>query len=230
MHEDRGYGLRNWHGPDRRSRLSRDVAMNPVDRVGGREGKLTGERCVKRDAERIEVAAGVDGPVHAPRLLRRHVGERPGNRLGRRRLLMFFRQHRRNAEPSQMDGAGRHVDNHIGRLDVLVNEAPIVQLADCAREGDGKAQELRQGQLLGQILQRLASLILQCKDDASVAPRQGKRTQGEGGVQKGAQLVFMFKSAQDARSRTLGDRHDTQDEVAVLVGTMPRKHELAVPT
>ena len=48
-------------------------------------GKTAGEHLVERDAERVEVAAGIDRAVHPPGLFGGHVGERPGDHLGRRR-------------------------------------------------------------------------------------------------------------------------------------------------
>jgi hypothetical protein len=110
-----------------------------------------------------------------------------------------------------------------------VNEAALVQLADRTREGDCKSQELRQRQLTGQVLQRLASLILECEDDASLVPRQGQGTQGEGWVENGSQLVFALKSPQDAGSRIFGNWRDAQDEAAGPIAMMPAEHELAVP-
>ena len=53
----------------RRRGLPRDVAMNPSHRIGGRERKLPGQHLVKRHAQRIEIAATVDRPVHAAGLL-----------------------------------------------------------------------------------------------------------------------------------------------------------------
>ncbi len=46
-------------------------------------------------------------------------------------------------KPSEPDLAGRRVDEHIGRLDVLVDQAPPVELAQRDREANGDAQELR---------------------------------------------------------------------------------------
>ena len=65
----------------RRHRLSRDVAVDPFHRVGGAERQTTGEHPVERDAERIEVAAGIDRAIHPSGLFGRHIGERAGDRL-----------------------------------------------------------------------------------------------------------------------------------------------------
>jgi len=84
LHDDPGEYGRNALQPfRRRHRLSRDVAMNPFHRIGRAERQASGQHLVERDAEGVEVAAGIDRAVHPPRLLGRHIGERPGDDLGR---------------------------------------------------------------------------------------------------------------------------------------------------
>ncbi len=90
-----------------RHRLSGDVAVHPLHRIGGREGQRAGQHLVERDAERIEVAAGIDRAVHAPGLLGRHVGERAGDDLGRLGRLPLARQARGDAEAGEPDLSGR---------------------------------------------------------------------------------------------------------------------------
>ena len=46
-------------------------------------GQTAGQHFVQRDAERVEVAAGIDRPVHPAGLLRRHVGQCARDDLGR---------------------------------------------------------------------------------------------------------------------------------------------------
>ena len=58
-----------------RHRLSGDVAVHPLHRLGRREGETAGEHFVQRDAQGIEVAARIDRPIHAPGLFGGHVGE-----------------------------------------------------------------------------------------------------------------------------------------------------------
>ena len=42
------------------ARLPRDVAVHPFHRIGCRERQTAGQHFVKRDAERIQIAAGID--------------------------------------------------------------------------------------------------------------------------------------------------------------------------
>jgi hypothetical protein len=63
--------------------LSCNVAVDPFHRVGSREGKIPGQHFVKCDAKRVEVAPGIDGTIHSSGLLRCHIGECPGDKLGR---------------------------------------------------------------------------------------------------------------------------------------------------
>ena len=59
------------------------MAVNPLHRIGSDEGKTPSQHLVKRDAERIEIAPGINGTIHSSGLLGRHVGECPGDKLGR---------------------------------------------------------------------------------------------------------------------------------------------------
>ena len=139
-----------------RHRLSGDVAVHPLHRIGRRERQAAGQHLVERDAERVEIAAGIDRAVHPPGLLGRHVGERAGDDLGRLGRLALARQARRDAEARQPDLPGRAVDEHIGRLDVLVDQAAPVELAERGREPDGEAQDLRQLQRAAEQARRAA--------------------------------------------------------------------------
>ena len=74
-----------------RHRLARDVAVDPLQRIGGGKRQRAREHLVKVTPKRIEIAAGIDRAVHPAGLLGRHVGERPGNDLRRRRRLTLAR-------------------------------------------------------------------------------------------------------------------------------------------
>ena len=104
LHDDRRDAARNASDPlAGRHRLPRDVAVHPLHRIGGRERQRPGEHLVERDAERVEIAAGIDRPVHPAGLLGRHVGERAGDDLGRRGRLALARQARGDAEAGEPD-------------------------------------------------------------------------------------------------------------------------------
>lgn len=149
-----------------------DVAVNPLERIRRREGQRSGEHLVEGDPQRIKIAASVERAIHAPGLLRRHVSERSGNHLPRRRRsLRFMRQSRGNAEAGQSD-AILDVDEDVRRLDVPVNETSPVHLAHRRRDADRDTQESREterGRRMG--LQRVAAEILQRSE--SPVPRDG---------------------------------------------------------
>ena len=65
------------------------------------KGRGAGEHLVERGAEGIEIAAGIDRAIHPPGLLGRHIGERPGNGLGRVGRLPLAGQARREAEAGE---------------------------------------------------------------------------------------------------------------------------------
>ena len=130
LHHDRRERRRDARDPlVGRRRLPGDVAMHPFHRIGGGEGQFAGQHLVEGDAQGVEVAAEIDRPVHPAGLFGGHVGERPGDHLRRRRGLALARQTRGNAEAHEPDLAGDRVHQNVRRLDVLVDEAALVNLS-----------------------------------------------------------------------------------------------------
>ncbi len=109
--------------------------------VGGGERETARQHLVERDAGRVEVGPRIDRTVHASRLLRGHVGQRTGDDLGWLGCLTFAPQARGNPEAHQPHPAGRGVDQEIRWLDVLVDDALRVQLAQGEREAHRQAQK-----------------------------------------------------------------------------------------
>ena len=94
--------------------------MDPLERVGRGKRQRTREHLVQGDAQRVEIAATINRAIHAAGLLRRHIGERASNNLGRYGRLGLPRQLRCNPESGEPYLAGV-VDQHIPRLDVLMD-------------------------------------------------------------------------------------------------------------
>ena len=117
-----------------RHRLPGDVAMHPFHRIRSGEGQYARQHLVEDDAERVEIAAGVDRAVHPPGLFRRHIGERARDHLRRCRRLVLAGQTRGDAEAGQPDAAAGGVDQDIGGLEVLVDQPARMQPADRRRE------------------------------------------------------------------------------------------------
>src|SRR5260370_9785770 len=133
---DRG-AINRWY------RRARNLAVDPRRGVGGGEWQRAGEHLVKGDAQRVEIAAGINRAIHAAGLLGCHIGERAGNNLGRYGRLALARQLGCNSESSEPDVIGI-VDEHIPRLDVLMYEAMPMDMAERCRQANSDTQEASQ--------------------------------------------------------------------------------------
>ena len=112
LHDDRRDGVGHvLHPFGRRYGLPGDVAMHPLHGIGCGKRQSAGEHLVKRDAECVQVAAGIDRTIHASGLFGRHVGQGAGDGLGRLERLPLACKARCNAESSEFGFAlGVHQD------------------------------------------------------------------------------------------------------------------------
>ena len=113
-----------------RWRLDRNVAVDPFHRIGGAKRQPPRKHLVECNAQRIEVAAGIDRPVHASRLLGRHVGKCSCDSLGRIGGLAFARKRCSKAEARELcpGGAiGATSKEYVFRLNVLVHHTLPVE-------------------------------------------------------------------------------------------------------
>src|ERR1700722_20028730 len=137
LHHNSGERVRDARDPlVGRHRLPRDMPVHPLHRIGGGEGKLPRQHFVEGDTQRIEIAAGVHRAVHPASLFWRHVWERPGDYVRRRWGLMLARETRGYAEPGQPYAAACRIHQDIRRLDILMDEAALVYMAQRPRQGD----------------------------------------------------------------------------------------------
>ena len=127
----------------RRCRLARNVAVDPLQGVGGGKRQRARKHLVQGDAHRVKIAASINRAIHAAGLFGRHVGEGAGNDLRRRGRLRLARQLGCNPETGQPDVASV-VDQHIRRLDVLMYETVPMNLAECCRQANRDAQDAGQ--------------------------------------------------------------------------------------
>ena len=123
---------------DRRNRLTRDVAVDPLQRIDGSKREHAGKHFVQHDAQRVEIASGIDRPIHSPGLFRRHIGKRSGDNLRRRGRLPLAWQARGEAKAGQPGIAPRGVRDDVRRLDVAVEELSCVEAAQRLGDGDGQ--------------------------------------------------------------------------------------------
>ena len=93
------------------------------DDVGPQEGGPARERLEQRHAQRVQIGGGVD--VGAGDLLGRHVRDRADQSAG---LGLAKVDQVRGAEVAEL-GVPRGVEEHIGGLDVAVDDAALVRRA-----------------------------------------------------------------------------------------------------
>ena len=124
-----------WHGP------ARDMAMHQFHGIRGRKRQYACDHLVQGHAQRVKIAARIYGAVHPARLLGRHVRKRARNDLRRCWRLALARALGRDAKPGKPDPPGRGVYEHVGRLDVFVNESSSMESAKCGSQRNGQPQK-----------------------------------------------------------------------------------------
>ena len=199
-----------------RHRLPRDMAVHPLHRICGAEGELPRQHFVEGDAKCIEIAAGVHRAVHPAGLFRRHVGERARDHLWRGGGLALARQTRSDAEPRQPHAAACRFHQDICRLDVLMDEATLMHMAERARERDRDAQEMRYVQWPAkQSIERRTAGILKHQRHTAVIVRKRDRSRRPLGVKFGLERIFVLKSL-DATGRGFfcNNKQDRRQAVA----------------
>ncbi len=190
--------------------------MDPLQGIGGSKWQNAREHLVKGHAQRVEIASGIDRPIHPARLFRRHVGQRSGDLLGRLGDLMLAVQAGCDAEAGEPDAAARHVHQDIGRLDVFVDQPPSVHLADGSRERDGDSQERRDlHRPAEQPIKRLAAGILEHQRHATIARSESHRPRGPVSVERISEGVFVFEPLEGL---TRGVFPDQQNRVEAVAG------------
>src|SRR6267154_2591055 len=192
------------------------MAVDPLHGIGCGKRQRTREHLIERDAEGVEVAAGVDRAVHSSGLFGRHIGERAGDRLGWRGRLPLAWQTRGNAEPYQPHAAACRVHQDICRLDVLMDKASLMHLAERARERDRDAQEMRYVQWSAkQSIDRRTARILKHQRYAVVVVRQRDWTRRPVSVKFGFERIFVFKPL-DASERSFfrGNKQNRRQAIA----------------
>jgi hypothetical protein len=215
LHHNRRERLRNASDVfARRHCLPRDMAVDPLHRISGREGQLPRQHFVKGDTECIEIAAGVHRAIHPAGLFRRHVRERPGDHLGRGGRLALARQKRSNAEPRQPRAAVCSIHQDIRRLDVLMNETSLMHAAQRPRQTDRDVQKMRylQRSAQQQSIERRSAGILEHQRPAAVIVRQRDRPERPGSIKFGLERVFVFKPL--GRGPFRGNEQDRRQAVA----------------
>jgi hypothetical protein len=111
--------------------------------IGRRERECPRQHLVEDDAHRVQIAPRIDRPIHPPRLLRRHVRERPGDELRRGRRLTLTWHTRGDPKACQPDLITAGIDQSVRGLDVFVNQLTLMHMFECRGETERNPEESR---------------------------------------------------------------------------------------
>src|SRR3984957_17650265 len=213
-------------------RLSRDVAVDPLQRVGGFKRQRSGKHLVQGDAQRVEIASRTNRAIHAAGLFGRHVGEGTGDDLRRCGGLTLLRKLRSDPEAGE-PYIPSVVDQHVLRFDVLMYKTALVDLAERRSQADRDAQNARQIQRrptphlvpLKNPIQELAAGILEDQYGSPLVASKCQRHGRPPGIKFGCQRIFALQAPQPlGRRRIWGERYQQERRwVAVLAAAIQRK-------
>ncbi len=124
---------------------------------------------------------------------------------GRYGRLALVRQLGRNPEAGEPDVAGV-VDEHVRRLDVLMDETAPMDLAECCRQADSDAQDARQIERLSLVplknqIQGLAARILEYEDRPPFVTSERQRLGCPRRIEFGCERVFVLEPPETLRRR-----------------------------
>ena len=211
---------------------SRDVPVDDLERIRRLEGKPTGQHLVERHAEGIEVGPVVEVTVHPPRLLGRHVGDRPLEDVRVSGLLVLERQPRRDPEVDQRRSAGVDVYEDVVGIDVLMDYVALMQRRDRLGQPHAQSQEHRQLDSAGgdERLQTLAAHVLEDEHGPVALHREAVRPHHTRHVEILDQVVL---SAQARAGDPGGDPvaeclEDDRDAVAIPPAAVDHPRTAAV--
>src|SRR5882757_8383143 len=127
-----------------------------------------------------------------------------------------------NPEASEPDVAVI-VDEYVRRLDVLVDEALLMDLADCFRQSNDDAQQSSQIERLSLAplqnqIQGLTAWVLQYENRPPFVTNERQRLSGPRGLEFACERVFVLESPQALRRRLFGSKGHCQNRrwVALL--------------
>ena len=124
-------------------RLTCDVAVDPLQRIRGRKREHAREHLVQDNAQGVEITAPIRRSIHAPGLFRRHVLKRAGNKVWRYGRLPLSRQLGRDAKAGE-PCVSVVVDESVGGLQFLMDEALSVDVTERGCQADGNGQQAGQ--------------------------------------------------------------------------------------
>ena len=194
-----------------------EVAVHPFHRVGRDERQGTDEHPVEGDPEGVEVAAGVDRAVHAAGLLGRHVGEGAGDGLGRLGRLALAHEARGDAEAGQAHRAGGLVEHDVGRLDVLVDEAGLVEPVHGRCDGDREVEEAPRLHRCSEHPVEGLARVLEDQGGPAAVVHEVEGPDGPGRVEPLPEAILVGEAIEGGAGRGIEGRLHDQDGLAPAV-------------
>ena len=198
-----------------------EVAVHPFHRVGRDERQGTDEHPVEGDPEGVEVAAGVDRAVHAAGLLGRHVGEGAGDGLGRVGRLALAHEARGDAEAGQAHRAGGLVEHDVGRLDVLVDEAGLVEPVHGRCDGDREVEEAPRLHRCSEHPVEGLARVFEDQGGPAAVVHEVEGPDGPGRVEPLPEAILVGEAIEDGAGRGIEGRLHDQDGLAPAVADRP---------
>src|SRR6516165_8366493 len=127
------------------------------------------------------------------------------------RRLVLAPEARSDAEPGQPHLAGRGVDQDIGRLDVLVDKAALVKLAESRGSSAAEAQEASHLHgLAEQLVEWLAARILEHQHRPTGVAHEVQRPYRPRSVELLLQFEFVSQAIEAGAGRLIGGRNNGQ--------------------
>src|SRR5262249_53578600 len=144
---------------------------------------------------------------HPAGLFGRHVSERAADDLRRFRCLALARKAGGNAKPGESNLSAIGHQN-VGRLDVLMDEAALMHLAEGRRDAYRETEEgLHLHPRTKKLIERLASRVLEHQDRSAVLLHEFQRPDRPRGVKVLLKLVFACKPIEGGRCWVLRRHH-----------------------
>ena len=124
------------------------MAMHQPHRVGGAKRWHTSQHFIKSDPQRIKIGTVIERAVHAPGLFRRQIRQRAFQMAGALQLWGLAGKLGGNPEINDLHLASFKVHDQIGRINVFVDQVPLMNLVQTPSQGQGQCQKSFQWQSL----------------------------------------------------------------------------------
>ena len=174
--------------------------MDELERRAGFEGPLTDQELEEGHAERVEIAAIDDLAPGSAAQFGRDVGQRAFEHLGFVDEAALILEQHRDAEVGQVDLAAGILDQDVAGLDVAVNDAARVNLAERVDQPDRHPREVwqRDRPTLGVLAEVAALDVLEQQDQLVADPLERERPDDPWHVEGLQQPKFVTDAGLDA--------------------------------